>query len=59
MAQGWTADVLVDGINGAEHINSIANFADTTKHAGQAQLFDLLVAIPEWGMGVKIDEAHG
>ena len=59
MAQGWTADVLVDGINGAEHINSIAKFADTTKHAEQAQLFDLLVAIPEWGMGVKIDEAHG
>ena len=59
MAQGWTADVLVDGINGAEHINSIANFANTTKHGEQAQLFDLLVAILEWGMGVKVDEAHG
>ena len=59
MAQGWTADVLADGINGAEHINAIANFVDTTKHAEQAQLFKLLVAIPDWGMGVKIDEAHG
>ena len=59
MAQGWTADVLVDGINGAEHINSIANFANTTKHAEQTKLFDLLVAILGWGVGVKIDEAHG
>ena len=59
MAQGWTADVLVDGINGAEHINSIANFANTTKHAEKAKLLDLLIAIPERGMGVKMDEAHG
>ncbi len=55
MAQDWTADE----INGAGHINAIANFVDTTKHAEQAQLFKLLVAIPDWGMGVKIDEAHG
>ena len=55
MIQGSTADE----INGAEYINAIAEFVDTTKHAEQAQPFDLLADLPEWGMGVTIDEAHG
>ena len=59
MAQGWITDVLADGIIDAEYINAIANFVDTTKHAPQAQPFDLLATEHEWGMDVKIDEAHG
>ena len=59
MAQGWTADALADEINGAEYINAIANFVDTTKHAPQAQPFDLLATEHEWSMDIKTDKAHG
>ncbi len=42
MTQGWTTNVLADGIIDAEYTNLI----DTPKYVAQSQLFNILVVPP-------------